>query len=148
MKGIIYKYTSPSGKSYIGQTINEESRKTQHRNSKSKTAFANAIRKYGFDNMNYEVVFTVETKSERFVHGMLNCAEQHYIKEYDTFNHGYNLTSGGDANYSVSEESRKKMSVSKKGENHPLYGKNLSAEHKQKLSEAKKAKIILCMEKL
>ena len=27
MTGIIYKYTSPSGKSYIGQTTNEEDRK-------------------------------------------------------------------------------------------------------------------------
>ena len=27
MKGIIYKYTSPSGKVYIGQTTNEKKRK-------------------------------------------------------------------------------------------------------------------------
>lgn len=31
MKGIIYKYTSPSGKCYIGQTINEDRRKLQHK---------------------------------------------------------------------------------------------------------------------
>ena len=28
MKGIIYKYTSPSGKCYIGQTIQENRRKS------------------------------------------------------------------------------------------------------------------------
>lgn len=47
-KGIIYKYTSPSGKSYIGQTVNEVSRKYKHKleTSKSKTKFGSAIRKY------------------------------------------------------------------------------------------------------
>ena len=31
MKGIIYKYTSPSGKCYIGQTVNENKRRYEHR---------------------------------------------------------------------------------------------------------------------
>jgi len=31
MVGIIYKYTSPSGKCYIGQTIQENIRKSQHK---------------------------------------------------------------------------------------------------------------------
>jgi hypothetical protein len=54
MKGIIYKYTSPSGKCYIGQTINEKERKNQHKrtyikveNLKLDTAFYKSIRKYG-----------------------------------------------------------------------------------------------------
>ena len=48
-QGIVYMYTSPSGKYYIGQTVNETSRKSKHKleTSKSKTKFGSAIRKYG-----------------------------------------------------------------------------------------------------
>lgn len=56
MKGIIYKYTSPSGKCYIGQTINEDRRKLQHKraafNENHKEydkPFYRALRKYGWD---------------------------------------------------------------------------------------------------
>ena len=50
--GVIYMYTSPSGKKYIGQTVNESKRKSQHKNqtTKSKTLFGKAIIKYGFEN--------------------------------------------------------------------------------------------------
>jgi hypothetical protein len=54
MRGVIYKYTSPSGKSYIGQTVREDQRKKEHyylaycyENSKFDTKFYKAIRKYG-----------------------------------------------------------------------------------------------------
>ena len=40
----------------------------------------------------------------------------------------------------VSEETRKKMSESRKGENHPLFGKHLSEETRKKMSEALKGK--------
>ena len=63
MKGIIYKYTSPSGKCYIGQTINEDRRKLQHKraafNENHKEydkPFYRALRKYGWDSFEYEVV--------------------------------------------------------------------------------------------
>lgn len=32
MEGIIYKYTSPTGKVYIGQTLDEERRRTEFLN--------------------------------------------------------------------------------------------------------------------
>ena len=38
----------------------------------------------------------------------------------------------------LSEETKQKMSEAKKGEKHPLYGKQLSEETKRKMSEAKK----------
>jgi hypothetical protein len=37
-----------------------------------------------------------------------------------------------------SEETKKKMSASLKGEKHPFYGKHHSEETKKKMSEAKK----------
>lgn len=33
--GIIYKYTSPSGKSYIGQTTDESKRKISHKRQRN-----------------------------------------------------------------------------------------------------------------
>ena len=42
----------------------------------------------------------------------------------------------------VSEETRKKMSESRKGENHPMFGKHLSTEHRKNLSEALKGKYL------
>ena len=42
--------------------------------------------------------------------------------------------------YTVSEETRKKLSEIQKGENNGFYGKHHSAETKKKLSEAKKGK--------
>ena len=39
-----------------------------------------------------------------------------------------------------SEDTRKKLSEAKKGENHPLYGKHHSDDTRKKMSEAKKGK--------
>ena len=41
-----------------------------------------------------------------------------------------------------SEETKKKIGEAKKGEKHPMYGKHFSEEHKKKLSEAHKGKNI------
>lgn len=55
---IVYKYTSPSGKSYIGQTSTDR----QNREGKNGlyykqcTAFYNAILKYGLENFQYEIL--------------------------------------------------------------------------------------------
>ena len=42
----------------------------------------------------------------------------------------------------VSEETRKKMSESRKGENHPMFGKHFSEEHRKNLSAALKGKYL------
>lgn len=64
--GLIYRYVSPSGKSYIGQTTDELKRKRQHKqaayNEKDKLynyKFHTAIRKYGFDSFKYEILYTI-----------------------------------------------------------------------------------------
>lgn len=61
MKGTIYKYTSPSGKVYIGQTVNsQEQRAKKGEGYKGCPAFYRAIQKYGFENFLYEVLEEVE----------------------------------------------------------------------------------------
>ena len=56
--------------------------------------------------------------------------ETYYIKEYNTLSpYGYNLESGGNKNKILSEETKKKMSISRMG--HPSY---INEEAKVKIS--------------
>jgi group I intron endonuclease len=58
--------------------------------------------------------------------------EQYYVEKYDTlFPNGYNLTKGGQCGVEVSDETKKKMSETRKGKTH-------SEETKIKMSEARK----------
>ena len=100
----IYMHTSPSGKSYIGQTSNYDARCNNHRSSKTACrAFANAIAKYGWDSFSHSILIdglSVE-KANRY--------EEFYIKEYNTIvPNGYNLHSGG-RNHTVCKETIDKM---------------------------------------
>jgi hypothetical protein len=54
----------------------------------------------------------------------------------------HNRTNGGDGTSGrvVSEETKRKISIATKGENHPLYGKKHSEETKRKQSEIKRGK--------
>ena len=64
--GSIYRFIGPTGKSYVGQTTNiPDVRNAQHRKSAEKgvqTKFYDAIRKYGFDSFDFEVVYTLVTE--------------------------------------------------------------------------------------
>lgn len=141
-----------NGKKYIGQTTNSfEQRKHEHvydaLGNKKGMYFHKAIRKYGVEAFDWQTLYECDNIED------LNKAEIYYIQHYDTFENGYNLTLGG-RNAPHSEETKRKMSISKRGENNPMfgvhlcgkdnpmYGKKLSAEHKRILSEVNKGKII------
>lgn len=105
---VIYKHTSPSGKSYIGQTNNRQRRERQHRNRIECRAFASAIKKYGWANFEHSILEENLTLEEA------NIKEQFYIAEHNTiFPNGYNLTSGG-FNCMYTEETRKLQSHARK----------------------------------
>lgn len=111
-KGVIYKYTFPNGKVYIGQTINPRSRKSQHlckSTGARNVAFWRAYEKYG--SVEYEEIEHVAEYSRDVLCDKLNDLEQKYIAEYKSTNpkYGYNLTSGGKV-FIVTEEGRKHMS--------------------------------------
>lgn len=81
-----------TGKKYIGQTVKKylDLRIVEHfagcMNYNHK--FANALKKYGKDGFIWGTI-------EEYDISLLNEMEIHWIGRYDTFNNGYNTTSGG-----------------------------------------------------
>lgn len=125
--GSIYRYTSPSGKHYIGQTKNVCRRKWQHkRDSASKNnIFYRAIRKYGIDNFDFSVIV------ENVPSYLLNAFEMYWIGHYDSFKNGYNMSEGGYNAPSMIEETRIKIGNAHRG-------RKQSPEHIQKRAESRR----------
>jgi len=93
------------------------------------------IATYGRECFERKVLQLYATRAEAAL------GEQYYVEKYDTlFPKGYNLTKGGQCGYETSEETKKKMSESGKGENNSMYGRTLSEDHKKKMRESKKGK--------
>ena len=106
---IIYKYTAPNGKSYIGLTMNMHRRVIMHRNTSGCRAFSAAIKKYGWDS------FTKTILAEGLTLEEANARDIELIAEHNTLSpHGYNLRPGGNAK-GASDETRAKLSEARKG---------------------------------
>ena len=139
---LIYRVTNKiNGKKYVGQTVfSLEKRRRQHINdalsNKDTYHFHNALRKYGPDNFEWTILHKCSIIEE------LNMLEMYYIRLYNTFEKGYNLTLGGDGvvGFEHSEELKKKMSDALKGSKNPNYGKTFSEETRQKMSDANRGK--------
>jgi len=130
---VIYKAINRiNGKVYIGKTINGlERRISAHLRKKNGSYFSSALRKYGIQNFEFAIIDTAESND------VLLEKEIYWIKQFNSMTpNGYNLTQGGQGSngWVISDESKKKMSISKKG-------KSLSEEHKRKISKAGKGRI-------
>lgn len=135
IEGVIYRYKSPSGKYYIGQTINEEHRRNNFLYDKlyAGDKINYARKKYGPENFEYSVLMKVTGDNTDEVFDYLNILEQYFIKKYDSVNNGYNGTIGG-KNGLLSEDTKKKMSDVRKGH-------KTSEETKRKISAKHKGKV-------
>jgi group I intron endonuclease len=116
-------------KFYIGKTKkNPDKRFKEHfyLSKRSKTHFHKAIKKYGVDNFQVEILEVVDSNE------LLNEKEKYWIEKLKP---DYNKTSGGDGvvGYSYTEEHKKNMSLSKKG-------KKNSNSHNLNISLSKKGK--------
>lgn len=147
-KFLVYIHTAPNGKKYVGIT----SKSTHTRWGaggccyKENKHFWNAIQKYGWDNIQHEIVAT-----DLDIYAACKL-EVDLIAKYDAMNpeHGYNGTSGG--NWSIpNEETRKKISrgirrayandpsiVVRRGEK--IRGRHLTEEQKLAVSRANKGR--------
>ena len=95
--GYIYKYTSPSGKSYIGQTTYSiyDRAGIDGKRYKNCSIFYRAIQKYGLEN------FTIEILDE-VPENQLEELEKYYMKEFNTLKpNGYNYFEMGSGPRSV-----------------------------------------------
>ena len=100
----IYKITSPSGKIYIGQSVNIKNRWNQYR-LLYKTIMGpmlfNSFKKYGVENHIFEVI-------EECILEQLNEREEFWILFYNSQNKGLNLNSGGN-NKKMNNDTKKKI---------------------------------------
>jgi len=81
----------------------------------SGTYLKRAIKKYGKENFEKEILCLCETVEEMFD------MKSQVVKMDDPLS--YNLRTGGYGGWECSEETKRKMSIAKLGENHPLFGK-------------------------
>lgn len=171
INGYIYLLTDTrNGMQYVGKHIGTNN-----------TYFSGGIipnkiaKKYGKE------IFTKIILEENIIdEDLLSIKEKYYIKKYNTFSDGYNLSEGGDGGGSwidkktkdekerisnvkreknlgrkfsketlekmslskkgkpLTEEHKKNISLSQSGENHPWFGRKHSEESKRKISETRK----------
>lgn len=129
----IYKVVNKfNGKVYIGFDSNWPTRKNEHQYNlnKRQQTFYCALRKYGWENFEWEVIY--QSKDGKHC---LNVMENYFIEIYDSYKNGYNETLGGEGSLGriLSEKTKNKIS-------HKLKNKPKKQEHVLKMSETRKGK--------
>ncbi|AGE49593.1 GIY-YIG catalytic domain-containing endonuclease [Acanthocystis turfacea Chlorella virus Can0610SP] len=121
--GFVYRLTSPSNKSYVGQTIRPiKERFNEHQTKTNCVLIYRAIQFHGWHNMKKEWIEVPDDE--------LNFYEEMLVTLLGTIApDGYNLREGGESGGKMSEEVKKKLSVAHTG-------KTLADEHKQKISQS------------
>lgn len=122
----LYRHIFPNGKSYIGITSQPlEKRFDGGRGYKQCPKMHNAILKYGWNNVEHELLLTNLSKPQA------EQAEIEMIAFYDSIENGYNTDHGGNVIGTHSIETRQKISAGNKGKTKPP----VPDERKQRLSE-------------
>ena len=127
----VYQHTTPNGKTYIGITGQKPRIRWQcGRGYKSNQYFYNAIKKYGWENIEHKIIKTTLTKEEA------EQMERDMIAKFKSNEreHGYNITSGGECIGKHSSESKQKMSEAHKGMRYNI-GVPFTEERKKHLRE-------------
>lgn len=105
IEGVVYRYVSPDGKSYVGQTIDESRRRVEftriannpncNSSSYREGTFRDAVRNLGGKNFTYEVLYRQQYETKKDAQIDLWQKEQFFIAYFDSYNNGYNRTIGG-----------------------------------------------------
>lgn len=138
----IYRHLKPNGEVFyvgIGSGDNNFRRaKAKHgRNNR----WQEIVKEFG-----YEIQILTKNISREFAEELEKMLISYYVREDCCNGVLCNLNNGGNGNYGLrhSEETKKAMSEKRKGknkgENSPCFGKKLSLEHRQILSEVNKGK--------
>lgn len=129
-QGVIYKISSPTGRVYIGQSININARFRKYKNMdcEAQTRLYNSFKKYGVHNHSFNII-------EYCTKANINIRERYYQEKYNVLSNDKGLnckyTKTNKKKEKVSIETRDKMSQAKKG-------KKLSEVTKHKMSIARK----------
>jgi group I intron endonuclease len=122
-----------NGKKYVGQTIQKDinSRWNRHKQVNKNgigTILFNAYNKYGINNFKFKLLcICFDEDTDKY--------EDEYINKYKTlYPNGYNMIEGGKSR-KFTKILKETISEKLKGENHPMFGKHLKEETKQKLRE-------------
>lgn len=133
--GIAYMLTFQNGKVYVGITreplVRRVQRHVAYACAGKSFALSAAIRKYGEKSFAVEVIGSGSWEE-------LKAIEIEMIAKYQSFGKGgYNMTKGGDGSLGapVPYGVRKKISTS-------LSGRKLSVEHRKRVGDAQKGKVI------
>lgn len=149
---VVYIHTcNDNGKKYIGITGQNPPSKRWYCGTGSynhNDYFCKAIRKHKWKNFKHDIVLQNLTKEEA------EMFEIEMIKYHKTINrkYGYNISNGGESlgkhteeskrkmsetkkskHYKISEETREKYRKNSSGKNNPMYGKNFTQEHRDKI---------------
>lgn len=106
-----------NGKCYIGQSIKLQKRLKAHFNCWQNPIYEHivlykAFKKYGIDNFEIIILHTFKDSLGWRIKVQLDELEKKYIKEYDSYNNGYNSTIGGDGGvlgYKHTEETKARI---------------------------------------
>jgi group I intron endonuclease len=122
-----------NGKVYIGYDSKWPNRKKGHiYHAKDRNQYIyQSLRKYGIENFTWEPIY--QSKDGKHC---LNVMESYFIKEYDSFNSGYNLTLGGEGTLGRPTKDITRSKISQALKNKPK-----SKEHIQKMSDTRKGKV-------
>lgn len=124
----VYKHTAPNGKVYIGQTCQKPEQRWKNGNGYSNNEyFTRAIKKYGWENFNHEILYSGLTRDES------DKLEIELILKYNSTdkNFGFNIENGGYGKGKHSLETLIKMSDGRKGI--PAWNKGLPMSEEQKM---------------
>jgi group I intron endonuclease len=127
----IYKVTNlKNGKVYIGFDSKWPNRKTVHKSAhkNGETKFYRALKKYGWESFDWQPIYQSNDKTYT-----LNIMENFFIREYDSFNNGYNSTLGGDGGLGIKHTQETKNKISE-GNRIP---KPQTPEHVKKRTESR-----------
>lgn len=127
----VYKHETPNGKIYIGITSIEPETRWRGGNGYSRNKhFYSAIKKYGWGAIKHEIIAKGLTRTEA------SEEERRLIALYQSSkpDKGYNMTSGGEVGYTLTEETRKKISEAHKGLRYNI-GVPFTEERKRHLRE-------------
>ena len=87
----VYEHVFPNGKRYIGISSDAEKRWRNGKGYETQPKVARAINKYGWDNIEHNIVVDNVTKEQA------ETLERYLIAELHTIDNGYNVTIGGDS---------------------------------------------------